>query len=112
MKEIFRYPDGSRICAPGQRRAALTAMDLLLPGAEPLKDELLRRAYSALRGIEWGADVNKHDLITLVVVDAYTGDRLTQYVDPITGDFCLLTYGGVIYGNNVFEMLEADKKIY
>lgn len=97
------------MCGAGQKRAALWAMELLLAGGDLEKENILNRANRALRGIYAGADVKKHNLIALVVVDAYTDGRLVDYIDPDTGIFRLRTADGREFDANIFDKLLSGK---
>lgn len=112
-KDYFRYPDGSRMCVAGQRRAALEAMELQFPknGGQVHKG-ILSRAIRAITHLARGASVNKHDLISLQVLEAYTRGELEQYIDPETGDYKLRTYDGREFDVNAFDDLVDGKNTY
>lgn len=112
MYKIFHYPDGSRACAAGQRRCAVTAMDLTLPGAEVQKKELLERAARTALLLARGAQVSKHDKLDLVVVEAYTKGELQKYIHTKKGDYTLHTYDGRKFPNNILKDLVSRKQIY
>lgn len=110
----FCYPHGSRMCVAGQRRAALEAVELILPGANNVKQNILNRAATTAHKFNAGADCNKHDLISFVVVDSITNPTkpISRHMDPHTGDYILETYNGRQFPANVFDDLEKRKKIY
>lgn len=112
MTESFKYTNGNRMCAAGQRRAALTALDLTLEGAEGLKDVLLKTAAKTQTRLGQGADVNKHDEITYVVTDAVTSGEIKRYIDPDTGDYVVETYDGRVYPANIYDDLVNRKRVY
>lgn len=112
MYKVFHYPDGSRACAAGQRRCALNAMDLVLPGAEARKQELIDRAVQTAKRLAKGADVPKHDKLDFVVVDAFTKGELPKYIHTKKGDYTLQTYDGRKYQNNIYEDLVSRKSVY
>lgn len=111
-KRIFSYPDGNRMCASGQRRAALTALELTLPGAEQVKEKILKRALIGEKMVRNGGTANKHDLIAFVVADLVTGGGIEQYVDTETGDYTLNTFDGRSFPNNILEDLVGGKHIF
>jgi class 3 adenylate cyclase len=100
------------MCTAGQRRAAVTALDLTLPGADELKAQILDKAIKAQNLLSRGADVNKHDLITLVVADLVTSGQIWDYLDLNTGEFTVRTQEGEEYTRNIFDDLVNNKKIY
>ncbi len=108
----FHYPDGARACASGQRRCALTAMDLALPGAEGRKLELVRRAARTESGLKSGRDISKHDKLDYVVVDLFTRGMLREYIDTKTGDYTLNTFDGRSFLNNILKDLLSRKHFY
>ena len=112
MYKTFHYPDGSHACASGQRRCALTAMDLVLPGAEARKETLLKQAAQTAKKLARGADVPKHERLDYAVVDAYTKGELPKYIHTKKGDFTLNTYDVRKYPNNIFQNLLQRKHIY
>jgi hypothetical protein len=112
MYKTFHYPDGSRACASGQRRCAMTAMDLTSPGNNERKEQLLQRAVKTERRLQKGMDVPKHDKLDYVVVDAFTKGTLPKYVHTKKGDFTLHTYDGRKYPNNIFQNKKDGKHIY
>lgn len=111
-KDFFKYPSGDRMCASGQRRAALEAMDLLLEGGNHAKEGILQRAAKADHLNRRGASVNKHDLISLQVVELYMQGLIELFIDPTTGDYTMRTYDGREFPQNVWETLFQGKKIY
>lgn len=111
-KKVFSYPDGRRMCASGQRRAALGALDATLPGAEAVKDRMLKRAMVADKMMRNGGDANKHDLIDYVVMDLVTSGAIEEYVDTTTGDFTLSIFDGRTFENNILVDLVENRKIF
>lgn len=111
-RKIFSYPDGRRMCASGQRRAALTALELTLPGAEGVKEGILRRALIGEKMVRNGGTANKHDLIAFVVADLVTGGGVEEYVDTETGDYTLNTFDGRSFPNNILADLVGGKHIF
>lgn len=111
-RKIFSYPDGSRMCASGQRRAALGALEATLPGAEAVKERMLKRAMVADKMMRNGGTANKHDLIDFVVLDLVTGGGIEEYVDTKTGDFTLSIFDGRTFENNILVDLVENRKIF
>ena len=112
MYKVFHYEDGTRACAAGQRRCAVTAMDLVLPGAEARKNALLDRAAKTAQRLKRGANVPKHDRLDYVVVDAFTKGTLPRYIHTEKGDYTLQTHNGRTYQNNIFKDHVERKSIF
>lgn len=73
-RKSFYYPatqdrEAHRMCVAGQRRAAMEAWNLLVPGGDKGVTSTLTRAGRAEMRLRKGADASKHSLISLVVVD-------------------------------------------
>jgi hypothetical protein len=109
---VFTYPDGSRMCASGQRRAAKWGLELSDHTAIPAQDDILARAVKGERAVRTGADTGKHNLIAFVVADLATTGRLGEFMNPTTGDYTLHTFEGGVYDNNILVDIEEKKKIF
>lgn len=111
VKETFKYPDGTRMCVAGQRRAAVEAMDLALPGAEKAKDKIVTRAAKAEADLKKGRSVGKHKKISLVVADLHTKGGIQRHIDA-DGNYTVETFDGRKFKANIFEDLVDKKKIF
>ena len=111
-KTKFIYPNGTRVCVTGQRRAASEAMDLYLPEADILKTKMRECAMRTEKLLKQGLPVSKHDAITYQVVQAYDAGTIGQYIDLETGDYVLETSDGRIFPANIFYDLEIGKRFY
>lgn len=100
------------MCASGQRRAALTALELTLRGAEKVKERILKRALIGEKMVRNGGTANKHDLIAFVVADLVTGGGVGEFIDLETGDYTLNTFDGRSFSNNIWNDLLAGKHIF
>jgi len=114
--KTFNYPDqrtlpAHRMCAAGQRRAALEGLSLFLPGAVRDKNTVLNTAYFTDISLRRGADTNKHNLILFVVTDLYTQGLLEQFVDR-DGNYTLELHDGTRIPSNVWNDIETSKRIY
>lgn len=123
MSEIsksFYYPDlregqkvtpSNRMCSAGQKLAVSLAYDLLVPGAPLGVAQTFDRAAKAGRRMKLGANVNKHAVISWVVVDLFDRGELDQYAND-RGDYLLETYTGEHFERNIFDDIEAGKIIF
>lgn len=114
--KAFYYPDqrnkpSHRMCSSGQRRAAVEAWNMLVPGGEIGKDETFKRAARAEEGLARGASVRKHDLISYVVAMLFINGRLGEVISE-QGDYTYETHGGKILELNVFKDIEEGRKVF
>jgi hypothetical protein len=114
--KTFYYPEqknreAHRMCAAGQRRAAAEAWNWIVPGGDIGKKDTERRGLRTVGRLDHGADVNKHDVISFVVVDLLTAGRIEEYVDR-DGNYTLETSDGRRLPRNILEDAAKGKRIF
>ena len=116
VHKSFYYPDqkgrpSHRMCASGQRRAAAEAWNIIVPGGGIGKEQSLSRAVRAANRLATGADDNKHNIISFVVVNLATTEGLEGYVDP-AGNYTLETGNGRRWSRSILEDAANGKPIF
>lgn len=117
VSRSFHYPEtnkrpAGRMCSSGQRRAVAEGWNLLIPdGGEIGRRKTAERAKLAAYRLAHGADVNKHILISGVVMEVFQAGVLEQYVDT-DGNYLLEAHNGAQYVRNLFVDLTSDRPIF
>lgn len=117
VSRSFHYPEthkrpDQRMCSAGQRRAVAEGWNLLIPdGGEIGRRKTAERAELARYRLAHRADVNKHALISGVVMEIFQTGVLEQYVDA-QGNYLLETHSGASYVRNLFEDLTSGRPIF